>query len=221
MDNCTAVMPCLAVTCHFWGAPVFEYTRRQFFFALLLLAPATALAQSNLPATLSSGGYVLVMRHAHAPAEPSAGEPIDPANTTGERQLDASGKAQAQAIGRQFKTLNIRIGTVYSSPTFRARQTAWLMGFAQPQARDELGDGGVGMAAHAINEADTAWLKAQASQVPAPGENVLLITHGPNIALAFGDGFKDIAEAEIAVFRPDGKGGFSLVGRIKPDQPAP
>jgi phosphohistidine phosphatase SixA len=195
-----------------------EFTRRYGLLALLLLIPAAAIAQDNLATTLSVGGQVLVMRHAHAPNERPAGDLVDPANTAAERQLDATGKAQAETIGRQMKALNIRIGTVYSSPTFRARQTAWQMGFAQPQSRDELGDGGVGMAARASGEAGAAWLRAKASEAPARGENVLLITHGPNITLAFGDSLKDVAEAEIAVLRPDGKGGFTLVGRIGPDQ---
>jgi phosphohistidine phosphatase SixA len=172
---------------------------------------------SNVIAALPAGGHVLVMRHAHAPTALPTGDQIETGNASGERQLDAAGKADAQAIGAQFKAHAIAIGTVYSSPTFRALQTARLMGFAQPQPRDELGDGGVSMAAAASGDAGAAWLKDKAAQAPARGENVLLITHGPNITRALGDQFKDIADGEIAVFRPDGKGGFALVGRIKPE----
>jgi phosphohistidine phosphatase SixA len=190
-------------------------------FALLLL-PAAGLAQNpaaggDLVAALRGGGYVIVMRHAHAPAEPPAPSQADPANRTGERQLDAAGREQAQAIGRRLKALGVPIGPVYASPTFRALQTARLMGFDTPQARSELGDGGASMAASAAGQAGTAWLKAKAGETPPPAQDALLITHGPNIALAFGDGFKDMGDGEAAVFHPDGHGGFTLAGRIKPE----
>ena len=182
---------------------------------MFLAAPT--LAQGDLVAALRGGGYVIVMRHAHSPAEPPATGQADPRNETGERQLDAAGKAQALAIGRRFEALAIPIGPAYSSPTFRALETARLLGVANAQARSELGDGGASMAASAAGQAGTAWLKAKAGEAPPPGKDTLIITHGPNIVLAFGDGFKDLGDGEAAVFRPDGKGGFTLAGRIQPD----
>jgi phosphohistidine phosphatase SixA len=185
--------------------------------ALLFLTAAPALADGDLIGALKGGGYVIVMRHAHSPAAPPAAGQADPANKAGERQLDAAGKDQAQAIGRSLKALRIPIGPVYSSPTFRALQTARLMGFERPQARSELGDGGASMAASAAGKAGTAWLKAKAGEAPPAGKDALIITHGPNLVLAFGDGLKDMGDGEAAVFRPDGKGGFALAGRIRPD----
>jgi len=184
--------------------------------ALLCLA-APAKAQGDLVSALGSGGYVIVMRHAHSPAEPPAASQADPANRKDERELDAAGQAQARAIGRRLKALNIPIGPVYSSPTFRALQTARLMGFEQPQAHSQLGDGGASMAVSAAGQAGTAWLKAKAAEPPPQGRDALIITHGPNIVLAFGDGLKDMGDGEAAVFRPDGRGGFTLAGRIRPD----
>jgi phosphohistidine phosphatase SixA len=184
---------------------------------LLVLTGVPVRAQNDLIAALRGGGYVIVMRHAHSPAEPPAAGQVDPDNTTGERQLDAAGKEQAQAIGRRLKARGIPVGPVYSSPTFRALQTARLMGLAKPQSRSELGDGGASMAASASGQAGTAWLKAKAAEAPPHGKDALIITHGPNIALAFGDSLKDMGDAEAAVFSPDGKGGFTLAGRIRPD----
>lgn len=187
---------------------------------LLLAAPASAQSpgpRGDLAAALRGGGYVIVMRHAHSPPGPPAPGQADPANKTAERQLDAAGKEQAQAIGRGLKALNIPVGPVYSSPTFRALQTARLMGFDKPQVRAELGDGGASMAASAAGQAGTAWLKARAGEAPPAGKDALIITHGPNIVLAFGEGLKDMGDGEAALFRPDGKGGFALAGRIKPD----
>jgi phosphohistidine phosphatase SixA len=177
----------------------------------------TPSAGGDLVAALRGGGYVIVMRHAHSPAERPAAGQADPGNETGERQLDSAGKDQAQAIGARLKARGVPIGPVYSSPTYRALETARLMGFAKPEARSELGDGGASMAASAAGQTGTGWLKAKAGEAPPPGKDALLITHGPNIVLAFGDGFKDMGDGEAAVFRPDGKGGFILLGRIKPD----
>jgi phosphohistidine phosphatase SixA len=174
--------------------------------ALLVLAAPPALARGNLFRALKGGGYVLVMRHAHSPAEPPA--------AGRERQLDAEGQAQARTIGRAMKVLRLPVGPVYSSPTFRALETARLMGFTMPEARDELGDGGASMATSAAGQAGTAWLKGKAGEPTPPRKDVLIVTHGPNIALAFG--LKDLGDGEAAVFRPDGKGGFTLAGRITP-----
>lgn len=185
--------------------------------AVLALTAAPALAQGDLASALRRGGYVIVMRHAHAPAEPPGAGQAEAGNSRGERQLDAAGKAEAQAIGRALKAQRIPIGPVYSSPTFRALRTAALMGFARPEARVELGDGGASMAVSAAGQTGTAWLKAKAAEAPPPGQDVLIVTHGPNITLAFGDALKDMTDAEAAVFRPDGKGGFTLAGRIRPD----
>jgi phosphohistidine phosphatase SixA len=157
------------------------------------------------------------MRHAHSPTEPPVAGQADPDNKAGQRQLDAAGKAAAEANGRQLKARAVPIGPVYASPTFRALQTARLMGFETPEAKSELGDGGASMAVSAAGQAGTAWLKAKAAEAPPIGKDALVITHGPNIVLAFGDGLKDLGDGEAAVFRPDGKGGFALAGRIKPD----
>jgi phosphohistidine phosphatase SixA len=188
-------------------------------FARLLAVICTlalpAAAQPGLIPTLKAGGYVLVMRHAHSPATPPSPAAADPGNRSDERQLDAEGVKQAEAIGRGLKAAGVRIGQVWSSPTFRARQTVELMGL-KAQSRAELGDGGTSMATSAAGQAGTAWLKAKAAEVPARGTDVVIVTHGPNVVLAFGDGLKDLGDGEAAVFRPDGKGGADLVGRIKP-----
>jgi broad specificity phosphatase PhoE len=184
---------------------------------VLLLQAAPALAQGDFVSTLRGGGYVIVMRHAHSPSAPPLAGQAEAANKTGERQLDAAGQDQARQIGRRLKALNIPLGPVYSSPTFRALQTVRLMGVEAPQVRPELGDGGASMAASAAGQAGTAWLKARAAEAPPSGKDTLIVTHGPNIVLAFGDGLKDLGDGEAAVFRPDGKGGFTLAGRIKPD----
>ena len=43
----------------------------------------------------------------------------------------------------------------------------------------------------------------------------MLITHTPNIVAAFGDKAKDVKAGEALVFHPEGKGGTSIVARVK------
>jgi phosphohistidine phosphatase SixA len=181
-----------------------------------LAVPTGAAAQAALIEALRAGGYVLVMRHAHSPAAPPAPGAADSANRAGERELDADGVRQAEAIGQGLKAAGAPIGPVWSSPTFRALQTVRLMGLSAPATRPELGDGGASMAAAASGQGGAAWLRAKAAEIPPPGTDTLIVTHGPNVALAFGEGLKDLGDGEAAVFRPDGKGGAALVGRIRP-----
>ena len=177
-------------------------------FVLALLGPA-ALAATP-PADLARGGYVIVMRHAHAPAKPPPG--------AAERQLDAAGRAQALAVGEGMRTHKVSVGPVYSSPTLRAVQTVGLLQLPLPLTRPQLGDGGASMAASASGAAGAAWLRAKAAEPQPAGHDMLIVTQGPNIVRAFGDGFKDMADGEAAVFRPDRRGGFRLAARIRVEE---
>jgi hypothetical protein len=47
------------------------------------------------------------------------------------------------------------------------------------------------------------------------GTNCILVTHKPNILDAFGKDWFDVREGEASIFKPDGKGGFTLVGRVQ------
>ena len=76
-----------------------------------------------------SGGCVLVMRHASAPISRPDARGADGDNTRYERQLDDRGKACALAIGEAIRQLRIRVEEVFSSPTYRARETVRLAGF--------------------------------------------------------------------------------------------
>ena len=64
-----------------------------------------------------------------------------------------------------------------------------------------------------VSEPDGAWIREQTTKGQA-GTNTLLLTHMPNISRAFPQE-SATADGEMLVFRPDGKGGTSLAGRIK------
>jgi phosphohistidine phosphatase SixA len=179
------------------------------------LAPASAadLSGPALVSALQRGGYVLVMRHAASPQAPPSAAEADPGNLNHERQLDAAGEAAAIAMGRAIATLRIRIGQVWSSPTYRALETARLAGFPKPMTAPEIGDHGQSMSAATAGQ--SAWLKDRAAERPKAGTDTILITHQPNIAAAFGRDAQGLGDGEALVFRPEGHGHAELVGRVQ------
>ena len=177
----------------------------------------TALSQgltgADLAAALKKGGHVLVMRHAASPKTLPTAETAAPGNTKLERQLDDAGKSSAAAMGAALRSLKIPVGEVWSSPTFRAMETARLARFATVQAAPELGEGGANMQPPGAGAQN--WLKAKSAERPAAGQNRVFITHAPNLNAAFGPQTPGVADGEALVFRPDGTGGAALVGRVK------
>jgi phosphohistidine phosphatase SixA len=188
-------------------------------FAFSAAAEAQMLVpSSNLINGLRQGGFVLVMRHANSPAQPPAKGAADPENVKLERQLDQTGRADAQKLGGAMKALRIPVGAVFSSPTYRALQTVKLAGFGQPRIFADLDENAAGMAAN-VENARIAWLKSRIGETPRAGTNTIIVTHAPNIKDAFD---VDAAAGEAIVFKPDGKGGAEPVARIKVNEwPAP
>jgi phosphohistidine phosphatase SixA len=179
------------------------------------LATQPASTPEGLVAALRRGGHVVVMRHARAPRELPTPQTAHPDNTALERQLDEVGRDGAAAMGAAWRSLGIPVGSVLSSPTFRARQTVRYAELPPPTLMEELGDGGQSMSG--VSEAQVAFLRALAGRLPVGG-NTLIVTHVPNIPRAFPERAADIAEGEALVFGPDGKGGSTFVARIVIDE---
>ena len=156
---------------------------------------------------LRQGGYVIVMRHASSPREVPDKTAANPDNTKPERQLDQEGRTSATAMGQALRDLKIPIGTVFTSPTYRALETIRYAKFGNPQAVPELGDNGQSM--QGGTEAQAAWLKRKATEFPK-GTNTLLVTHMPNMSRAFPESTSSLADGEALVFGPSG-----VVARIK------
>jgi len=188
----------------------------------LLLAAAGGLIRANathaqnlsgdaLVSALRQGGYVIVLRHTSSPRETPSKQTANPDNTNLERQLDQAGRDGATAMGKAIRDLKIPIGEVFSSPTYRALETVKYAQLANAQTHAELGDRGQSM--QGVSEADGAWLQKQASQAPKTG-NTIMVTHMPNLSRAFPQ-VTGVADGEALIFRPDGKGGTALMGRVK------
>jgi virginiamycin B lyase len=181
--------------------------------ALLLAAHAAASPSPRVVEQLKHGGLVLVLRHAATDQSKQDEDPVDLADCTTQRNLSADGRAQARAIRSGVKRLQLRIGTVLTSPFCRTRETARLAfgrGKVEPALLNTID------AAH-----DAAWRRQiQAARRligarPAAGTLTALVTHGVVVSDATG---LTLEEGETLVFRPLGNGRFQLVGRIAPDE---
>lgn len=185
------------------------------FAALVTISSNGVLAGQDvsreaLVKSLRAGGHVLVMRHASSPRQAPDMQTADRDNVRMERQLDEAGRAGATAMGTALRNLKIPVGDVLTSPTYRALETARYARLPGPQSHPELGDRGQSM--QGVTEADGAWLRARAAQLPR-GTNTIVVTHMPNIARAFPD-WGEVADGEVVVVGSDGKGGVRPLGRI-------
>lgn len=175
-------------------------------------AHAQSLSGDALVNALKRGGYVIAMRHASSPRETPDPKTANPDNSNHERQLDEEGRATAAGMGKALRKLRIPIGEIFSSPTYRALETIRLAEFGNPKTIAELGDGGQSM--QASSEAQAAWLRTKVKEFPA-GTNTLIVTHLPNLSRAFPQWTSGLADGEALILGPDGKGGATLVARVK------
>jgi len=179
------------------------------FLALALTGTVNAqqLQGDALVKALRQGGYVIVMRHASSPRDVPDKAAANPDNTKPERQLDPEGRASATAMGKALRDLKIPIGTVLTSPTYRALETIRYAQVGKPEAFPELGDNGQSMAGG--TEAQATWLRKKVTEFPK-GTNTLIVTHMPNMSRAFPESTANLADGEAIIFGPSG-----LVARVK------
>jgi phosphohistidine phosphatase SixA len=176
------------------------------------IAQAQQLSGDALVKALRQGGYVILMRHASSPREAPDKQTANPDNLKPERQLDETGRATAAAMGKALRELKIPVGEVLASPTYRALETVRLARLENVRATEELGEGGQNMSGG--TEAQAAWLQKRVAQFPK-ATNTILVTHFPNISKAFPQLANGLADGEALIFGPDGKGGATLVARVR------
>ena len=187
---------------------------------LLLVAPSAfgeSLSGHDLLAALRTGGYVILMRHASSPRTPPEPARANADNLQHERQLDEAGRSSAHAMGEALRRLQIPIGLVLSSPAYRALETVRLAQLGPVRTFVQLGDAGQSMQAD-TSGARAVWLKAQVGQAPVSGRNTIIVTHLPNIMEAYPQGTAELADGEALILHPDGRGGASIVARVKIDE---
>jgi phosphohistidine phosphatase SixA len=194
-------------------------TRARFLIALMLgLVAGSAWAQSSPPVgaivtLLRAGGYVIVFRHGATHADQASLNLNDVAK---QRQLNDKGRADAKAAGEAFKAAGVPIGKSSSSRFARAVETARLIGGMEPEATPDVSEGGLVVTSNENNRRAQA-LRTIAATLAAAGTNTLVVTHKANILDAFGQDWFEIKEGEASIFKPDGKGAFTLIARVPID----
>jgi len=184
---------------------------------LAFTAPATAQVDPGMMEAIKAlrgGGHVIIFRHGATHADQADTDPLNIANVDKQRQLNDQGRALAREIGAAMHKLNIPVGAVVTSQFNRAVETGTLLGFGAVTSTADISEGGLVVSPNENNRR-TAAMRKLAATVPAAGTNVVLVSHKPNILDAFGKDWFDVREGEASIFKPDGKGGFTLVGRVQ------
>ncbi len=177
--------------------------------------PAKELSGIAIMKALQKGGYNLYMRHGAASVGRDASTlPQTPRwweNCAVQRNLADEGREQARKVGIALRQLNVPIESVKTSQFCRARDTAYAMGFGTIEITEDLNHQ---MGQRAGFNVHAARFKLLA-RPPSPTKNVLIISHTHGSARAEERAMAQIEEAEIVMYRPDGKGGTEPVARIR------
>jgi len=177
-------------------------------------AHAQGTSVDELLGKLRAGGYIIVLRHGATHPDQADTDPLNFDNVAQQRQLNDKGRADARALGEAFKRAAVPIGRVYSSRFQRAVETARLVAGKDPETTNDVTEGGLVVTPNENNRRMQA-LRALVARAPEAGTNTLIVTHKPNILDAFGKDWFDIREGEASIFGPDGRGGFTLIGRVQ------
>jgi broad specificity phosphatase PhoE len=175
---------------------------------------AHALAGPALAAALKQGGFVIYFRHADT--GPAVPEPpgFDLARCETQRNLNDDGREQAREIGAQFRRLELPVGGVLSSEFCRCWQTAELA-FGRYEKTSDLTGVPRGPQWDDLRAQRSAALRRLLSSSPAAGQNSVLVSHGFNLWDL--ERFHLGTQGEAAVYRPDGRGAYTLVARLLPE----
>lgn len=167
----------------------------------------SALEPTALVQALRGGGLVLLVRHGE-----TSGSDRDPApwRITGDRRsqgnLTSTGKQQARLVGDGLRGLGVPVAKVVSSPYFRARDFAEIAFRSKPVIAVDLGPENPGQV-----EAYRRYLAP-----PPAGGNVVVVGHLLAPTAGTISQLKELADGHTAVWRPDGKGGETLIALIAP-----
>jgi len=168
--------------------------------SLFLALPCRADVDAALIKNLRQGGYILYM--APAPVDTKqrdAAVITNYENCRAQRNLSDKGRSEARAIGEHAKRLGIPVGQVLASPYCRTTETAQLA-FGKAERTQTV---------RSVDE-----LRKIFATEPAKGTNLAIVSH----TLPVNNDMRTLAPAEMMVVKPDGKSGFSVVGRIRANE---
>jgi phosphohistidine phosphatase SixA len=185
--------------------------RRTLAIGALITFAAFAQAAEPLALTeLARPGRVLMLRHANAPG---IGDPPEfkVGDCSTQRNLDAAGRAQAEALGARLSKAGITRATVYSSQWCRCLETARLLKLGPVRELQALNS-----FYGRTPERDTnlAALREFLAGLPRDGPPVVLVTHQFTITAFTGQG---TVSGGGTVFELDGSGAPRALGEIQAD----
>jgi broad specificity phosphatase PhoE len=176
--------------------------------ALSFLAPTSVVADEALWTLLRGGGQIVLMRH--ATTTPGVGDPAGfrLGECATQRNLTDAGRDEARRIGAAFRARAVPVGRVLSSHWCRCLETARLaFGRAEPwEPLDSIFED------RAREPERTRAVGGAAGERPAGG-NLILVTHGANIAALTGI---NPAPGEFLVLSAEPGGRFRVAGRLAP-----
>lgn len=164
---------------------------------------------------LLAGGQVIYFRHAQTEKDYADQVTANPNDGSTQRVLSEKGWHQAKAIGEAFRELGIPVGEVYSSEYFRAWQTADLA-FGRYNKQADLNflpfEDYTDAQVEEMKQRITPFLTA----TPEEGENTVIVGHDDLFESA--TGIYPEPQGVAYVLTPDGDGGFSIIGRVGPNE---
>jgi phosphohistidine phosphatase SixA len=167
----------------------------------------------RIATTLQQGGNVVFFRHATTDMLATDQRPLTDLNDCSkQRNLSPSGVAISKEIGEAIRQLGMPIGDVLVNPYCRCMDTA-RYAFGRATARPDL----------YVQRTEQGWvpdvaneeLKKLIATPPPAGVNTVLVGQIFNVQRTLG---LTPTEGEAIVFRPDGKGGYQLVGQLTATQ---
>ena len=172
-------------------------TRRHHFCAWMIVLALLWPAAASLPAAAHTTdrfiGTVLFMRHALAPG---VGDPdlFSFQDCSTQRNLDAAGRTQAQAIGAKLAAADIKFSAIYSSYWCRCLETAQLLGLGEVKPFDGLNSF---YQNHAPRDATLAKLRHKLDSFSLSASAILMVTHSVTIRAITG---LSVASGDVVIY---------------------
>jgi len=192
-------------------------------FSVFLLAPGESHSQDQalqprlegpeLIKALQQGGLVILMRHMSTDGYVPGEGTHDDRDCASQRNLDEQGRQAAKNIGVAFKSLNIPVGTVSTSPYCRCVDTGKLA-FGKGTLSQDLAV--FDELSGPEKEARGKLIRKLLNTAPADELNTILITHTGTLLYSFG--LQTRPEGIAHVFRPAEFGNAIYLGRVTPEE---
>lgn len=163
-------------------------------------------------ALLQQGGLVVYMRHGRTDARIPDQIPVNLNDCSSQRPLTDTGRQTLDNIGQYVTQLNIPYQSVISSPFCRAQESARRV-FGEAIQIDIDLRYTAAMPASERQPAVARTLFQLSQPVSEPGQNRIVVAHGPNIAELMDYLPK---EGTLILFRPLGNGQFEYLASIPP-----